>query len=137
MTGLEFSTDDWYLDDLPGDPDDRNIRRQVNRAAWSRVAPTPTAGPTLIAHSPEVAAELGINHDAVRSDQFARVFSGNEVLDDMAPFAMNYGGHQFGNWAGQLGDGRAIALGEIITPTGGHAGPPTQGSRSDAVLARR
>jgi uncharacterized protein YdiU (UPF0061 family) len=142
MTGLEFNTDHWYLNDLPGDPDDRNVRRQVNEAAWSRVAPTPTADPTLIAHSPEVAAELGIS-DAVHSDQFARVFSGNEVLADMDPFAMTYGGHQFGNWAGQLGDGRAIALGEVTTPNGAHqvlqlkgAGPTpySRGADGRAVL---
>ena len=143
MTGLEFTTDHWYLDDLPGDPDDRNVRRQVNEAAWSRVTPTPTADPALIAHSPEVAAELGISHDAVHSDQFARVFSGNEVLTNMTPFAMTYGGHQFGNWAGQLGDGRAIALGEVTTPTGAHqvlqlkgAGPTpySRGADGRAVL---
>ncbi|MBT7428272.1 MAG: hypothetical protein HN783_00525, partial [Ilumatobacter sp.] len=94
MTGLEFTTDHWYLDDLPGDPDERNVRRQVNDAAWSRVTPTPTADPTLIAHSPEVATELGISESVVRSEQFARVFSGNEVPADMTPFAMTYGGHQ-------------------------------------------
>ena len=143
MTGLEFTTDHWYLDDLPGDPDERNVRRQVNDAAWSRVTPTPTADPTLIAHSPEVATELGISESAVRSAQFARVFSGNEVPADMTPFAMTYGGHQFGNWAGQLGDGRAIALGEVTTPSGSHqvlqlkgAGPTpySRGADGRAVL---
>ena len=50
------------------------------------------------------------------------MFSGNEILDGMVPMAMNYGGHQFGNWAGQLGDGRAIALGEINTRSGASSG---------------
>jgi uncharacterized protein YdiU (UPF0061 family) len=143
MSGLNFTTDHWYLDDLPGDPDQRNVRRQVNEAAWSQVIPTPTAGPTLIAHSSEVSAELGISDEAVASDQFARVFSGNEVLADMTPSAMNYGGHQFGNWAGQLGDGRAIALTEVTTPNGTHqvlqlkgAGPTpySRGADGRAVL---
>jgi len=120
MTGLEFTADNWYTDDLPGDPVSGNERRQVAGAAWSSVQPTPTAAPRLIAHSPEVADGLGIDATTIASEQFARVFSGNEVLDDMMPHAMNYGGHQFGNWAGQLGDGRAIALGEITTPDGGH-----------------
>ena len=100
MTELEFITDHWYLEDLPGDPDDENVRRQVNGAAWSRVAPTPTADPALIAHSAEIATELGISATVVASQQFTRAFSGNEVPADMMPFAMTYGGHQFGNWAG-------------------------------------
>ncbi len=143
MSDLGFNYDHWYATDLPGDPNEHNVRRQVNGAAWTRVAPTPTADPALIAHSPEVATELGISNDAVHGDQFARVVSGNEVLDGMTPFAMNYGGHQFGNWAGQLGDGRAIALGEITTPDGSHqvlqlkgAGPTpySRGADGRAVL---
>ena len=121
MTGFDFTTDHWYVNDVPGDPEHRNVRRQVSDAGWSPVEPTATAGPTLIAHSSEVAAQLGIDEDTVASDQFARVFSGNELIEGMQPHAMNYGGHQFGNWAGQLGDGRAIALGEITTADGGHA----------------
>jgi uncharacterized protein YdiU (UPF0061 family) len=115
VSSLDFHFDHWYVEDLPGDPDERNVRRQVAGAAWTRTEPTSTALPQLIAHSPEVAEQLGIDPAAVSTEQFARVFSGNEVLDGMLPIAMNYGGHQFGNWAGQLGDGRAIALGEINT----------------------
>ncbi len=121
MTGFDFTSDHWYVNDVPGDPEHRNVRRQVSGAGWSPVEPTATAAPTLIAHSPEVAEQLGIDEDTVASDQFARVFSGNELVNGMRPHAMNYGGHQFGNWAGQLGDGRAIALGEIATAKGGHA----------------
>ncbi len=117
MSGLEFTTDHWYVDDLPGDPDDRNVRRQVTGAAWTRTDPTPTAHPQLIAHSPDVAAGLGLDEATIRSPAFTHAFSGNHVPGGMVPYAMNYGGHQFGNWAGQLGDGRAIALGEITSPT--------------------
>jgi uncharacterized protein YdiU (UPF0061 family) len=53
-----------------------------------------------------------------RSPAFAEVFGGNAILDGMEPFAANYGGHQFGQWAGQLGDGRAITLGEVVGRTG-------------------
>lgn len=143
MTGLDLTTDHWYIEDLPGDPDDRNQRRQVSNAAWSSVAPTPTADPRLVAHSAEVAAALGIDPESIDTDEFARVFSGNAAPSGMAPHAMNYGGHQFGNWAGQLGDGRAIALGEITTPDGGHqvlqlkgAGPTpySRGADGRAVL---
>jgi uncharacterized protein YdiU (UPF0061 family) len=143
MASLQFEFDHWYIDDLPGDPDDRVIPRQVAGAAYSSVDPEPTAAPTLIAHSAEMAETLGISSDVVHSDQFARVFSGNELVDGMKPFAANYGGHQFGNWAGQLGDGRAISLGEVITTDGGHqqlqlkgAGPTPYSRRADgrAVL---
>jgi len=128
MAGLDdLVFDHWYPDDLPGEAVEGEPAapgterpRQVIGAAWSPVEPTPTAEPKLIAHSPEVADLLGLDADTVASDRFARVFSGNEVVDGMAAYAMNYGGHQFGNWAGQLGDGRAIALGEIATPDGGH-----------------
>src|SRR5690348_1995443 len=65
-----------------------------------------------------MAAELGFDETDVASPGFAQVFSGNALLPGMQPFATNYGGHQFGHWAGQLGDGRAISLGEAIAPSG-------------------
>ena len=86
--------------------------RQVANAMWSEVAPTPPRAPQLIAWVPEVADFLGID---IASDPLlaARIFTGAHQLDGSLPYAMRYGGHQFGNWAGQLGDGRAIALGEL------------------------
>jgi uncharacterized protein YdiU (UPF0061 family) len=68
-----------------------------------------------------VAALLGLTDEDVASEAFAAVFGGNRLLDGMEPYAANYGGHQFGHWAGQLGDGRAIGLGEVITPSGDRA----------------
>ena len=105
---------------LPVDPDASVRRRQVHGAASSRVEPTPTAAPRTLAWSPEVAEMLGLDPDLPATNDFARVFSGNRVPAGADPFAAVYGGHQFGNWAGQLGDGRAIALGEITTPAAGH-----------------
>ncbi len=61
---------------------------------------------------------LGFTADQVNSLEFAEVFGGNALLDGMHPYAANYGGHQFGHWAGQLGDGRAISLGELINNEG-------------------
>ncbi len=61
---------------------------------------------------------LGLDEADVRSAQFAAVFGGNALLPGMEPYAACYGGHQFGNWAGQLGDGRAITLGESINARG-------------------
>ena len=117
MRVLKF--DNAFLRELPGDPEAGSRLRQVQGAAWSRVEPTPVAAPRLVAHSPQVAAALGFSEADVASPEFARVFAGNALFPGMEPFAANYGGHQFGNWAGQLGDGRAISLGEAIDSGGG------------------
>ncbi len=85
---------------------------------WSAVEPTPVAAPRLLAHSREMAAELGFSESDVGSKEFAQVFGGNALLPGMQPFATNYGGHQFGHWANQLGDGRAISLGEAVLSGG-------------------
>ncbi len=115
---LDFSNR--FTTELPADPDGRAVPRQVERAAFSRVTPAPTAAPSLVAHAAEVAELLGIDEATVTSDDFAQVFSGNRLPDGSDSFSMVYGGHQFGNWAGQLGDGRATAIGEIRTPDGGY-----------------
>ncbi|KQY52360.1 YdiU family protein [Lysobacter sp. Root494] len=115
---LAFEFDNAFLRELPGDPEVGPWVRQVEGAAWSRVAPTPVAAPRLLAHSAEMARVLGIGEADIRSPAFAEVFGGNALLAGMDPFAANYGGHQFGHWAGQLGDGRAITLGETINAAG-------------------
>jgi len=79
------------------------------------------AQPQTVAYSPEVAEQLDLSVQACESELFAQVFSGNRLLPGMEPFAMSYGGHQFGQWAGQLGDGRAINLGEVINRWGERA----------------
>lgn len=115
---LSLRFENIFLRDLPGDPDTGTQSRQVEGAAYSRVAPTPVAAPRLIAHSREVADALGLSRKDVESPRFAEVFGGNALLDGMQSFAANYGGHQFGHWAGQLGDGRAISLGEAVNAAG-------------------
>ena len=114
----ELPWDKRFTGGLPADPDSSNRRRQVVGAAYSRVAPTPVAAPQTLCWSPEVASLLGLSPDVCASDDFAEVFSGNRVPAGADPYAMCYGGHQFGNWAGQLGDGRAIALGSIVAADG-------------------
>lgn len=104
---------------VPGDPDTAHHVRQVHGAGWSRVLPTPVAAPQTLAVSPEVADLLGLSPHLTTSDDFAQVFSGARVPRGARPFAMCYGGHQFGSWAGQLGDGRALALGEVRDTQGG------------------
>jgi uncharacterized protein YdiU (UPF0061 family) len=116
MQNLRF--DNTFVRHLPGDAETGPRRRQVHGALYSRVEPTPVAQPRLIAHSPEVARLLGIEEDQVGSAHFAQVFAGNAIVEGMEPYAANYGGHQFGHWAGQLGDGRAITLGEIVNAAG-------------------
>ena len=110
--------DNRFTAELPADPDLTNRRRQVIGAAYSRVSPTAVAAPVTLAWSTEVAELIGLDAATCESDDFAQVFGGNRVPDGADPFAMVYGGHQFGNWAGQLGDGRAIALGEVIDRRG-------------------
>lgn len=112
MAILQF--DNQFVQQLPGDPDTSNRRRQVLHACWSAVQPTRVSAPRLIAHSREVAESLGLSDDDTNAEWFAEVFAGNRLLPGMSPYAACYGGHQFGNWAGQLGDGRAISLGEAI-----------------------
>lgn len=116
MRDLQF--DNRFVRELPGDPDTSLRRRQVLHACWSAVRPTPVPAPRLLAHSREVAGSLGLTATDIASTRFADVFGGNALLDGMAPYAACYGGHQFGNWAGQLGDGRAITLGEAIGVNG-------------------
>ncbi len=116
MSDLRF--DNAFVRELPGDPEQGARLRQVDGALYSRVDPTPVTAPRLLAHSAEMAATLGFSAADVATPEFARVFGGNALLDGMQPYAANYGGHQFGHWAGQLGDGRAITLGEVITGDG-------------------
>ena len=116
LTSLVF--DNAFIRELPGDPDHGRGSRQVQGAVYSQVAPSPVAGPRTVAWSPEVATALDLGEADVVSPFFAQVFGGNGLLDGMQPWASNYGGHQFGVWAGQLGDGRAISLGEVLTRRG-------------------
>ncbi|HFE32339.1 MAG TPA: hypothetical protein ENJ17_03405, partial [Gammaproteobacteria bacterium] len=112
MNNLRF--DNAFIRELPADLELGPRQRQVQHALFSHITPTPVAAPKLIAHSAEVAELLGIDAESVDTDFFAQVFGGNEPVPGMQPYAANYGGHQFGNWAGQLGDGRAISLGETL-----------------------
>jgi uncharacterized protein YdiU (UPF0061 family) len=110
--------DNAFVRDVPGDAEHGPRLRQVEGALYSPVDPTPVAAPRVLAYSGEMAAVLGFSEADVATPEFAQVFGGNALLDGMQPYAANYGGHQFGHWAGQLGDGRAISLGEVINAAG-------------------
>lgn len=102
-----------FSSSLPADPDQTNTVRQVMNAAFSYVNPVIPKNPKLIHVSDETAQLIGIPKAITQSEEFLNVFSGRKIQPETKPFAMNYAGHQFGNWAGQLGDGRAINLFEI------------------------
>ena len=140
----EIQFDNRFTAALPADPECDNFRRQVAGACYSRVAPTPTAAPRLLAHSAEMMERLGFETALLDDPQFTAVFGGSTVLDGMDPHAHCYGGHQFGNWAGQLGDGRAIALGEMVDRNGRHqtlqlkgAGPTPYSRTADGLAVLR
>ncbi len=136
--------DNRFVDELPADPLTDNHRRQVGGACYSRVMPTRVAAPRLIAFSREVAELLDLDEASCLSPDFTEVFVGNRILAGMDPFAMCYGGHQFGSWAGQLGDGRAINLGEVINQQARRwvlqlkgAGPTPYSRRADGLAVLR
>ena len=142
LTSLRF--DNRFTRLLPGDPLAENSRRQVFNSCYSRVAPVRPVAPQLVAYSPETAALIDLDAAACASPLFTRVFSGDLVLPGMDPHAACYGGHQFGNWAGQLGDGRAINLGETVNRRGEHwtlqlkgAGPTPYSRRADGLAVMR
>ena len=80
---------------------------------WERVDPVPVRAPELLALNEPLARTLGLSPDALRSADGVRMLAGNRVPDGAEPLAMAYAGHQFGHWVPQLGDGRAILLGEL------------------------
>ena len=130
-----------FVSELPGDPREDNRIRQVMGACYSRVQPTAVRAPELLVLVPEVAALLGLRPEP--TPELVEVLAGNRVLPGMAPYAACYGGHQFGAWAGQLGDGRAITLAEVEGAAGAPwelqlkgAGPTPYSRRADgrAVL---
>jgi uncharacterized protein YdiU (UPF0061 family) len=89
-------------------------------AFTAEVLPSPALQPYWVAKNHELAESCGLPHDWLGSEDGLQVFSGNGLWEGMSPRASVYSGHQFGHWAGQLGDGRALSLGEFQTPTGNY-----------------
>jgi uncharacterized protein YdiU (UPF0061 family) len=85
---------------------------------FARVAPTPVAAPRLIKLNRPLARHLGLDPDRLDSPEGAEILAGKRVPDGADPIAMAYAGHQFGHFVPQLGDGRAILLGEVIDANG-------------------
>lgn len=136
--------DNSFIRELPADNETVNKRRQVHHACYSRVRPLQVTKPQLLAFSPEAAALLGLPPEECRRNLFTQIFSGNALLPGMDPHATCYGGHQFGNWVGQLGDGRAINLGEVLNRSGERymlqlkgAGPTPYSRNADGLAVLR
>src|ERR1700726_5219306 len=109
---------------------------------YARVAPTPVANPQLVVFNRCLAKELGLDPDVIERAA-AAMLSGNQLPDDSNPIAMAYAGHQFGIFVPQLGDGRAILIGEVIDRAGKRrdiqlkgSGPTPYSRRGDGRAAR-
>ena len=81
---------------------------------YARRDPTPVAAPALVRVNASLAGRLGIDPDALASPEGVEILAGNRVPDGAEPIALAYAGHQFGQFVPQLGDGRAILLGEVV-----------------------
>ncbi|HEX9742877.1 MAG TPA: YdiU family protein, partial [Nitrospiraceae bacterium] len=90
-----------------------NSYARLPEAFYARVEPTPLPNPHLVSFNPDAAALLDLDPDEAKRPEFAGVFGGQLLIPGSEPVAMLYSGHQFGIYAGQLGDGRAILLGEV------------------------
>ena len=95
-----------------------NTYARLPERFFARLCPTPVAKPHLIKFNETLASELGIHTEALEPDELAAVFAGNVIPQGAEPIAMAYAAHQFGNFVPQLGDGRAILLGEVLDRNG-------------------
>lgn len=95
-----------------------NTYARLPEAFYRRVMPTPLSAPSLVSFNPSAAALIDLDTDEAKRPEFPRCFGGDLLLPGADPVAMLYYGHQFGVYAGQLGDGRAILLGEVRNRAG-------------------
>lgn len=112
ITDLTF--DNRNINTLPVDPNISKKCRPVANSIFSIVEPTPVSRPVLIAASPSALDLLGLT--STDESELAEYLSGNKLIPGSRPAAHCYCGHQFGNFAGQLGDGATMYLGEVLNP---------------------
>ncbi|MFA9462233.1 protein adenylyltransferase SelO [Thiohalorhabdus sp. Cl-TMA] len=91
-----------------------NSYLRLPEACYARVAPTEVSAPQLVRLNVELARHLGLDPEALGASDGVAVLAGNHVPEGAAPLALAYAGHQFGNFVPQLGDGRAVLLGEVM-----------------------
>mmetsp|Transcript_11541 Transcript_11541/g.37877 ORF Transcript_11541/g.37877 Transcript_11541/m.37877 type:complete len:199 (+) Transcript_11541:3-599(+) len=117
----DLAVDNTFVRELPGDESQSPGTRQVFSALYSRCEPTPAAEPgaaEVLAFSDSAAALLDLDPAEKERQYVADCLAGSEPLVGAEAFAQCYGGHQFGQWAGQLGDGRALSLLEVVNEEG-------------------
>src|SRR5580692_4381651 len=90
-----------------------NTYARLEARFYARLAPTPVAAPQLVKVNVELARSLGLDPNALTSTEGIEILAGNRVAEGSEPIALAYAGHQFGYFVPQLGDGRAILLGEV------------------------
>jgi len=90
----------------------------LGKTFYLKTRPSPVVNPALIKLNESLAESLGLSAADLNSTDGAALFSGNCIPDGAEPLAMVYAGHQFGHFTPQLGDGRAILLGEVVSPNG-------------------
>ncbi|XP_029646876.1 protein adenylyltransferase SelO, mitochondrial isoform X1 [Octopus sinensis] len=113
MRQLNF--DNQALKCLPFDPsDDVKTQRPVPNACFSKAQPTPVENPVMVAYSSSALALLGLSVEDIETNEAVEYFSGNKIMKGSEPAAHCYCGYQFGLFSGQLGDGAAMYLGEVI-----------------------
>ncbi|ERN11600.1 hypothetical protein AMTR_s00022p00185610 [Amborella trichopoda] len=115
----DLNWDNSFVRELPGDQRTDGPPRQVLHACYTKVSPSVEVdNPELVVWSESVAGLLDLDPKEFERPDFPLFFSGMSPLIGGLPYAQCYGGHQFGMWAGQLGDGRAITLGEVLNSRG-------------------
>ena len=95
---------------------------------YARLDPTPVAAPRLVRVNAGLAESLGLDPEELASPEGVEILAGNRVPEGAAPIALAYAGHQFGHFVPQLGDGRAILLGEVVGPDGARRDIQLKGS---------
>lgn len=98
-------------------PFDNSYARLPDRF-YARLAPTPVTEPKLVKINRPLALQLGLDPEALASPEGVAMLAGNTVAEGSDPIALAYAGHQFGNFVPQLGDGRAVLLGEVVDRSG-------------------
>ncbi len=110
--------------DLPFD----NSYARLPERFYTKMPPTPVAAPRLIELNEPLAKRLGLDADVLASEDGVHALAGNSIPGGADPLAQVYAGHQFGGWSPQLGDGRAILLGEVVAPDGARFDVQLKGS---------
>lgn len=121
-----------YTSLLPGQQDLSNTARQTPGVCWAAAEPSPASAPVMLHWNTALAEEIGLPAEWHDEEKRLQWVSGNIMPSGAKPYAMCYGGHQFGQWAGQLGDGRVINLGDVPTRGNSHWTLQLKGAGSTA-----